>query len=477
MKQLLFFVILCSTLANALQYNIYDINGKNRGSFNKMLDKNSLIELARKHHGSILVKRESNEAIKAIKNINFSHFDNAESNFNISHDSSGKDIWIEVEKNATIKLCIDKKVLAWETAINSKVINDSCLMISAPTIIGVEKIQALFPDSGINKKINLAIGMKYFNFKNEEALLGYNVFSEEVLKMIGYEQNEDPERLVSFTGTLLVDKYPVTNCEFMQLMWDDIPDTSTYEYDVFIKQAHREWLSRKKHSIRNGACAAHDTAANSVSLYLAMKYANARSLREGLTPYYNFSTTNKEEEYFGTNSYVIEYWDFTDHKKNHIWVSLSETSDGYRLPYYDEWMMLARAGDKTNKFYWGDSATFEEASKYAKFNTTSAQNENYTELVGQVKPNKFGLYDMFGLVRERVLLKSPLYFGNTQHVSCLKGGGYRISLKDSSFHSSTNWKSFNYGYYSKGSIVCSGFRLIRNIGNNAKWENIESGSK
>ena len=197
MKQLLFFVILCSTLANALQYNIYDINGKNRGSFNKMLDKNSLIELARKHHGSILVKRESNEAIKAIKNINFSHFDNAESNFNISHDSSGKDIWIEVEKNATIKLCIDKKVLAWETAINSKVINDSCLMISAPTIIGVEKIQALFPDSGINKKINLAIGMKYFNFKNEEALLGYNVFSEEVLKMIGYEQNEDPERLVS----------------------------------------------------------------------------------------------------------------------------------------------------------------------------------------------------------------------------------------------------------------------------------------
>ena len=31
------------------------------------------------------------------------------------------------------------------------------------------------------------------------------------------------EKIVSVTGTYLVDEYPVTNCEITQLMWDEIP--------------------------------------------------------------------------------------------------------------------------------------------------------------------------------------------------------------------------------------------------------------
>ena len=117
--------------------------------------------------------------------------------------------------------------------------------------------------------------------------------------------------------------------------------------------------------------------------------------------------------------------------------------------------MLARGGDKNEKAPWGDAAIFKEISKYAKF----VPNKEYgvTEPVGQLLPNGYGLYDMFGLVEEHVLfqahnrLRDPFMYNTEIRLlndykchyddcpSCLKGGG---------------------------------FRLIRNIGNNAKWSDV-----
>ena len=136
---------------------------------------------------------------------------------------------------------------------------------------------------------------------------------------------------------------------------------------------------------------------------------------------------------------------------------------------------------KKNKAPWGDtSATFEEALKYAKFNSVRPNNVkelHLSEPVGQQIPNGFGLHDMFGLVREYVLFekKNPFSFKSSLP-SCLKGGEYRIS-QNHQFGKADffpYWKKINYGYWKAGTVMNAGFRLIRNIGNNAKWTEIKS---
>ena len=470
---------MCFALANAQLY--YDKHGESRGAYKDSLEYSKLVELANRFRGSILVKKPV-EGVKPRKNLEKIPEDKIQRTLNISRDTLSKENWLEVEKNEIVKICVDEPVVAWETSLKTSVINDSCSAFQAPTLIGVESLNVYFSDVKISHKINLAVGMKYLDFKNEEVLLGFNKYSKDWEKISELFKNEDPERLVSVTGTYLVDKYPITNCEFTQLMWDSIPENSSYHESLPIKIAHKDWVNRKKTSIRNQNCAIHDTAANMVSLYQALKYANARSVRERLRPCYIFSKTSENAEtIISKGKYVIKYWDFTIHNDEYIQVSVDYSSNGYRIPFYDEWMMLARGGDKKNKAPWGDtSATFEEALKYAKFNSIRPNNVkelHLSEPVGQQIPNGFGLHDMFGLVREYVLFeeKNPFSF-NSSLPSCLKGGAYRVSLNQKFGKADffPYWKKINYGYWKVGSVMNGGFRLIRNIGNNAKWENVKN---
>lgn len=388
----------------------------------------------------------------------------------IARDSLGAETWFEVEKNEVIKLCLDSKVRTWETKLHSKNLNDSCLAFQVPTIIGVDTIKVYFPDDSSSHNINLAVGMKYLNFKNEEVLLGFNQFTKEQLKMriscttkkgsipCG-RKNEDPERLASVTGTYLVDKYPITNCEIVQVMWDSL-DTKNSMNNEERKMIAEKWINRKKNSIRNENCVTNDTAANSITLFQAMKYANARSRQENLKPVYIFSKTNEDNpQILSKGKYVIRDYDFlkfeSELEHNYtIIVSIDESSDGYRLPYYNEWMVLARGGDKKYK------AT-EDILKYARFN--SKINFYDSEPVGQLLPNGYGLYDMFGLVEEHVLFESSNPFKwQFNSPSCFKGGDIKH-----------NWMYTTYGSIGANffTVGLGGFRLIRNIGNNAKWSN------
>ena len=420
--------------------------------------------------------------------------------------------WLEVEKNETVKICIDSKVRTWETSLDTEVLNDSCLKIQVPTLIGVYPINVKFFDSDSAYKINLVVGMKYLNFKNEETLYGND----------RRQMHASDTKTVSVTGTYLVDEYPVTNCEITQLMWDEIP------LNPKDHQIEKEWSERKKSSMRNEKCDAHDSAANMISLYMAMKYANARSIREGLKPYYNFSATkdryikiiepesgeyddsiiNPRYQYVAIyyrestkqrkgplHQYIIMSYDFSNHEEKAIHVSADSTSDGYRLPYYDEWMMLARGGEKKAKPWCNNSAKIKDVTKYARF--AKYKEHVKTEPVGQLLPNGYGLYDVLGLVEEHVLLEDhnwlrPVVEGLMITVvidnreapiecyqndcpyclkkgrdcpSCLKGGAL--------FH---DWKRINYSYRSEDRYTgySGGFRLIRNIGNNAKWSEVKS---
>ena len=393
----------------------------------------------------------------------------------VKRKSLNKMQWIEVEKNEIIKMCLDTRVISWETSLNAAIYSDSCIVFQVPTLIGVDSLKVFFRKGNKSHKINLAIGMKYLNFKNEKVKLGYNDYTEEEIFLYGI-QNDDPERFVSFTGTFLVDKYPVTNCEIMQLMWDSIPMKTSIKEPTLQKLAE-QWANRKKFSTRNENCAAHDSATSTFFVIQAMKYANARSTREGLKPYYKFKETNEREPaILSRGLYVIGYYDYFNlYGESEIQVSIDSTSKGYRLPYYDEWMMLARGGDKKNKYSWGDSASFDDALKYARFYHCKSFYE--TDHVGQLLPNGYGLYDMFGLVEEHVLFEEANPFiGHDGGPSCMKGGDIRVTKEFQENPARSYWKQINYGYNrsNNNSAMPGGFRLIRNIGHNVKWKDIKS---
>ena len=387
--------------------------------------------------------------------------------------------WIEVEKNEIIKMCLDTRVLSWETSLNAAIYNDSCIVFQAPTLIGVDSLKAYFRKDGKSHKINLAIGLKYLNFKNEKVLLGFNKYKKEGLIKYGHKV-EDPERIVSVTGTYLVDKYPVTNCEVTQLLWDSIPMNPSFSQRSTMIEFAEKWAQRKRTNIRNENCAVHDSAACTILLYQAMKYANARSLKDGLKPYYIFSDTIAyKQKILSKGSYIIGYFDFDLQENDFVKVTVDFSSDGYRLPFYDEWMMFARGGDKKNIAPWGDeSADIKEVQKYALFDKWEHYYES--EPVGQLTPNGYGLYDFFGLVWEHVLFEEINPFLALQgRPSCAKGGDNHVTLQYNEQAVAPYWKHINYGYnetnYNGG--FPAGFRLIRNIGNNAKWKESKTNDK
>ena len=118
----------------------------------------------------------------------------------------GGDFWQEVEKNEVVKICLDDRVHKWETSLKSAIFNDSCLVLQAPTLIGVDTLNVYFSDSDSSHRINLAVGMKYLNFKNEEVLIEYDQFNKSELRTLGLAKNQEPERLVSVTAKYLIDK-------------------------------------------------------------------------------------------------------------------------------------------------------------------------------------------------------------------------------------------------------------------------------
>ena len=97
----------------------------------------------------------------------------------------------------------------------------------------------------------------------------------------------------------------------------------------------------------------------------AVRFCNARSAQEGLTPCYDPKT------------WVCDF-----------------AANGYRLPTEAEWEYACRAGS-TNQFYFGEQA--EDLKAYAWFDGNS---QSKPHLAAQRKPNAWGLYDMTGNVWE-----------------------------------------------------------------------------
>jgi formylglycine-generating enzyme required for sulfatase activity len=111
-----------------------------------------------------------------------------------------------------------------------------------------------------------------------------------------------------------------------------------------------------------------------VSWYDVVKWSNARSEKEGLTPVYQVSGTT--------------------YKSGEVAPTVSASANGYRLPSEKEWEWAARGRVSSQGYTYSGSNTANEVA------WTIENSSGGSHVVGAKLPNELGIYDMSGNVWE-----------------------------------------------------------------------------
>jgi formylglycine-generating enzyme required for sulfatase activity len=151
------------------------------------------------------------------------------------------------------------------------------------------------------------------------------------------DADEGPAHPVTVTG-FMVDKFPVTHDMFVKVQ---LPNPS-------------HWQDNPKKPVER------------VRWRDAKGYCNERSRMEGLKPCYNEKTMDWECDY---------------------------AANGYRLPTEAEWEYACRAGSD-------GPYDFGSPDKLGQYSWFADNSDQKTHPVGQKKPNRWGLFDMYGNVSE-----------------------------------------------------------------------------
>ena len=191
--------------------------------------------------------------------------------------------------------------------------------------------------------------------------------------------NEIPLHIISISA-FYIDKYEVTKA-----LWDEV----------------KNFNAGNGYSYSNaGEGKATNHPVHTINWFDAVKWCNARSEMEGLTPVY--------------------YTDVgltTVYKTGEVTPLANWTANGYRLPTEAEWEKAARGGVMGRRFPWGDIITHFHANYYATpnyniydlnitngyhptFNDGSDGVWLFTSPVGYFPPNDYDLYDIAGNVLE-----------------------------------------------------------------------------
>ncbi|MDD2229328.1 MAG: SUMF1/EgtB/PvdO family nonheme iron enzyme [Candidatus Cloacimonetes bacterium] len=238
-------------------------------------------------------------------------------------------------------------------------------------------------------------------------------------------------------SSFYLDKYELTQDEYVAVM-DTNPTSGYGNFGV-----------GSNHPIYN------------VSWFNAIEYSNRRSMQEGLTPCYSYST-------YGTNP---AYWPggWNTSNANHTNVSCDWTANGYRLPTEAEWQFAARGGNQTHNYTYSGSDDIDAVAWF--YNNACAMGIFYPDYgvhtVGTKLANELGLYDMSGNIWEWCWDTYGSYPSGSQNNPTGANSGLYRMLRGGAWNHNSNFCEVSDRYYNEPAnyYYNIGFRVCRSVEN------------
>lgn len=198
------------------------------------------------------------------------------------------------------------------------------------------------------------------------------------------------------------------------------------------------WSGPDQHGFEPAGCG-NNHPVHSVSWYDAVKWCNAKSEMEGLTPAYRVEGEVYRSGEFGSHGSGVVDWD--------------TAANGYRLPTMSEWIFAASGGFPPDGFIYSGSNNADEVAWHSG-NAANPLCDLFqglgTHPVGLKLPNSLGLFDMSGNVYEW----------------CWDADGNARTIKGGSWgqHESGARIDFYHGWSPDARFSFGGFRLVRHAG-------------